>query len=156
MTVDPEPCSGELLADWFRAHASKLATLDPHAPLDELEPLREIVGDARVVAVGESAHFVEEFSLTRARVLRFLAERCGFTVFAFEFGFSEAFALDQWLQGAGDEADLAAASTAAGVDAVAARSQPHQRPSPAVRRHRPARSRRGTAPGPGPGGRLSA
>jgi erythromycin esterase-like protein len=27
----------------------------------------------------------------------FLAERCGFTVFAFEFGFSEGFALDSWL-----------------------------------------------------------
>jgi erythromycin esterase len=113
MTTDPQPCSGEVLAGWFGAHASPLATLDPHAPLDELEPLREIVGDARVVAVGENAHFVEEFSLARARVLRFLAERCGFSVFAFEFGFSEAFALDRWLQRAGDEADLAAVSKAA-------------------------------------------
>jgi erythromycin esterase len=113
MTVDPQPCSGEVLAGWFGAHASPLATLDPHAPLEELEPLREIVGDARVVAVGEGAHFVEEFSLARARLLRFLAERCGFTVFALEFGFSEAFALDRWLQGAGDDGDLAAVSPAA-------------------------------------------
>lgn len=63
----------------------------PDGPLDDLEVLREIVGDARVVAVGEGAHFVEEFSRARQRVLRFLAERCGFTVFAMEFGFSEAF-----------------------------------------------------------------
>ncbi|MFG2139775.1 erythromycin esterase family protein [Streptomyces sp. NPDC048650] len=101
-----------LLADWFREHATELTTLDPHRPLDDLEPLTEIVGDARVVAVGEGAHFVEEFSRARRRVLRFLAERCGFTVLAYEFGFSEAFAVDRWLQGEGDD-DLAKVSRAA-------------------------------------------
>ncbi|OEU87409.1 erythromycin esterase [Streptomyces abyssalis] len=101
-----EPAAGEVLADWFREHATTLTTLDPDAPLDDLEALREIAGDARVLAVGENAHFVEEFSLARRRLLRFLAERCGFTVFAFEFGFSEAFALDPWLRGEGDDGDL--------------------------------------------------
>ena len=103
----PEDC-GVRLADWFRVHAHRLSSLDPGQGLDDLEPLREIVGDARVVAVGEGAHFVEEFSAARRRVLRFLAERCGFTVLAFEFGFSEGFALDPWLQGEGDEGELAA------------------------------------------------
>ncbi|QPP08885.1 erythromycin esterase family protein [Streptomyces bathyalis] len=105
--------SRDVLADWFREHATTLATLDPRQPLDDLEPLRDIVGEARVVAVGENAHFVEEFSLARRRVLRFLAERCGFSVFAFEFGFSEAFALDRWLQGEGDDGDLANVSRSA-------------------------------------------
>ncbi|MFE7267142.1 hypothetical protein ACFU9B_34680 [Streptomyces sp. NPDC057592] len=75
--------------------------------------LREIVGNARVAAVGEGAHFVEEFSRARQRVLRFLAERCGFTVFAMEFGFSEAFLLDRWLLCEGDDGDLAKVSRAA-------------------------------------------
>ncbi|MGI9003303.1 MAG: erythromycin esterase family protein [Pseudonocardia sp.] len=96
----------DLFANWFRDHATILTTLDPDEPLDDLEPLREIVGDARVIAVGENAHFIQEFTLARQRILRFLAERCGFTVFAFEFGFSEGFALDRWLQGAGADADL--------------------------------------------------
>ncbi|SCK17966.1 erythromycin esterase family protein [Streptomyces sp. WMMB 322] len=103
----------DVLAAWFRENVSTLTTLDPRQPLDDLEPLREIVGDARVVAVGENAHFVEEFFRARQRVLRFLAERCGFTVFAFEFGFSEAFSLDRWLQGEGDDADLANVSRSA-------------------------------------------
>ncbi|MFE7357381.1 erythromycin esterase family protein [Streptomyces sp. NPDC057543] len=102
-----------VLADWFREHSSTLTTLDPEQPLDDLEGLREIVGDARVVAVGEGAHFVEEFSRARQRVLRFLAERCGFTVFAMEFGFSEAFPLARWLLGDGDDGDLAKVSRAA-------------------------------------------
>ncbi len=101
-----ESSSRDVLSAWFRTHAATLTTLDLHAPLDDLEPLREIAGDARVVAVGENAHFVEEFSLARQRAMRFLAEHFGFSVFAFEFGFSEAFTLDSWLQGDGDEADL--------------------------------------------------
>ncbi|WP_411143401.1 erythromycin esterase family protein [Streptomyces sp. x-80] len=108
-----QPSSRAVLADWFRAHSATLATLDPRQPLDDLEGLREIVGDARVVAIGEGAHFVEEFSRARRRVLRFLAERCGFTVFAMEFGFSEAFPLDRWLRGEGDDGDLAKVSRAA-------------------------------------------
>ncbi|MFC9219269.1 erythromycin esterase family protein [Streptomyces hygroscopicus] len=102
-----QPASRTVLADWFREHSTTLTTLDPHQPLDDLEVFRQVVGDARVVAIGEGAHFVEEFSRARQRVLRFLAERCGFTVLAMEFGFSEAFLLDRWLQGEGDDGDLA-------------------------------------------------
>ncbi|MEU2212583.1 erythromycin esterase family protein [Streptomyces hygroscopicus] len=102
-----QPASRTVLADWVREHSTTLTTLDPHQPLDDLEVFRQVVGDARVVAIGEGAHFVEEFSRARQRVLRFLAERCGFTVLAMEFGFSEAFPLDRWLQGEGDDGDLA-------------------------------------------------
>ncbi|MFI9595949.1 erythromycin esterase family protein [Nonomuraea sp. NPDC052265] len=94
-------------ADWLRGHAVPLTHLDPEAPLDDLEPLRDLVGDARVVAVGENSHFITEFSLMRRRVLRFLAERCGFTVLAFEYGFSEGFPLDAWAQGEGTDDELA-------------------------------------------------
>jgi erythromycin esterase len=33
-----------------------------------------------VVGIGESAHYVREFYLLRHRLLRFLVQRCGFTV----------------------------------------------------------------------------
>ncbi|WP_198543030.1 erythromycin esterase family protein [Pseudofrankia sp. BMG5.36] len=88
-----------LPAGWIREHSTVLTTIDPSADLADLEPLREIVGDARVAAIGENAHFVEEFSTIRQRVLRFLAERCGFSVFAFEFSFAGAGVLDRWLAG---------------------------------------------------------
>jgi len=98
---------------WLREHAISLASLDPDAALDDLEPLKELVGDARVVAVGENAHFIHEFALARRRILRFLVERCGFTIVAFEHGFSEGFALDAWAQGNGpdDEFDRLTAGT---------------------------------------------
>src|ERR1700754_768296 len=87
-----------MTADWIHRHAGVVNSVDAD-DLDDLEPLREIVGDARVVAIGENAHFVEEFSGIRTRALRFLAERCGFTVFAFEFSFAGAPAVDAWLAG---------------------------------------------------------
>lgn len=110
----PTPISG-----WLRDHAVALTTLDPDDPLDDLEPLREIIGGARVVAIGENSHFITEFKQMRQRLLRFLVERCGFTVLAFEYGFSESFPLDAWARGAGAEDELAthlAGTIPVGVD----------------------------------------
>ena len=100
-------------ASWLRDNVLSLDTLDPDASLADLEPLRDLVGAARVVAIGENAHFLREFTCARQRLTRFLVERCGFSAFAFEFGFSEAFALDAWVRGAGSEADLSHVSEAA-------------------------------------------
>lgn len=114
-------------AAWIRENISSLDTLDPSAALDDLEPLAQIVGDARVVAIGEGAHFVEEFGAVRERVLRFLAERCGFTVFALEFSFVGASALDGWLHGL-DDRPLAVVSPAAaewGADGLMAWLRQH-------------------------------
>ncbi|MFE1174009.1 erythromycin esterase family protein [Streptomyces sp. NPDC058773] len=104
--MSASPLRHDGFASWLRDHATPLTGLDPEAPLDDLEPLRAAIGDARVVAIGENAHFLQEFALARRRLIRFLVERCGFTVLAFEYGFSEGFTLDTWVQGAGGEGDL--------------------------------------------------
>ncbi|MEE1793515.1 erythromycin esterase family protein [Streptomyces sp. BE308] len=103
----PRPSSATPFTDWLGEHAVPLTHLDPEAPLDDLEPLRGIIGDARVVAIGEHSHFIEEFALLRRRLLRFLVERCGFNVLAFEYGFSEGIPLDAWARGEGTDEDLA-------------------------------------------------
>jgi erythromycin esterase len=76
----PRSSPGTPFTDWLRERAVPFAHLDPQAPLDDLSPLRGIIGDARVVAIGEHSHFIDEFALLRRRILRFLVERCGFTV----------------------------------------------------------------------------
>ncbi|MEV4892848.1 hypothetical protein AB0K48_26050, partial [Nonomuraea sp. NPDC055795] len=54
------------VADWVKEHAVPLATIDPAAPLDDLAPLARMVGDAKVVGLGESTHGArEEASLAR-------------------------------------------------------------------------------------------
>jgi erythromycin esterase len=83
----------------LRDSFAHLASLDPGADLADLEPLAEIVGDARVVAIGESTHYAREFYLLRHRLARFLVERLGFDAIAWESGFPEAWQVDAWVAG---------------------------------------------------------
>jgi erythromycin esterase len=93
------------ITGWLRENLVSLRTLEPDDTAHrELEPLRDIVGDARVVAIGESTHRVHEFYRLRHLVTRFLAEEMGFTGFAMESGFPEGWAVHDWVLGG--EGDL--------------------------------------------------
>jgi erythromycin esterase len=67
--------------------------------LDGMEWLDDVVGSARVVAVGESAHYNGESYELRHRVLRYLVERHGFGAYAMESGFAEGWRVDDWVRG---------------------------------------------------------
>lgn len=81
-----------------------LLTLDPTGPLDDLAWLDQAIGDARVVAIGESAHYNREFYQLRHRLLRYLVERHGFSAYAMESGFVEGWLTDNWVRGSEDNA----------------------------------------------------
>lgn len=84
----------------IREKGARLDGLDPASPLDDLQLLGDLVGAARVVGIGESLHYASTSS--RGSV----TGCCGFTAFALESGFSEGFALDEWVQGVGDTSVL--------------------------------------------------
>ncbi|HYO16984.1 MAG TPA: erythromycin esterase family protein [Thermoanaerobaculia bacterium] len=71
-------------ADAIAPGVYRLDGFDPSLPLDDLEPLRRIVGAARVVGLGESFHTSGGFYQLKHRVFRFLVEEMGFRVFGFE------------------------------------------------------------------------
>jgi erythromycin esterase len=79
-----------------------LRTLDPVGPLEDLDWLDEAIGDARVVAIGESAHYNAESYQLRHRLLRYLVERHGFSAYALENGFTEGWSTDAWVRGTTD------------------------------------------------------
>lgn len=79
-----------------------LSTLDPEAPLEELPWLDEAIGEARIVAIGESSHYNEEYALLRDRLLRYLVLRHGFTAVVQESGFLEGELVDEWVRGGAD------------------------------------------------------
>ncbi|MFI9511348.1 erythromycin esterase family protein [Nocardia sp. NPDC052566] len=83
-----------------------LRTLDPAEPLDDLAWLDEAIGDARVVAIGESAHYNSEYYRLRHRLLRYLVQRHGFGAYAMESGFTEGWTTDSWVRGTAPAADL--------------------------------------------------
>lgn len=68
-------------------------------PWDDLSGLRELVGDARVVAIGENNHHIREFGLLRERMLRFLVTELDFGVLGVESGFAEGRLVDDWIRG---------------------------------------------------------
>ena len=54
------------------------------AGFDDLAALDQIIGDARIVALGEATHGTAEFFRMKHRLFEYLVEKKGFTVFAFE------------------------------------------------------------------------
>ncbi len=88
----------------------RLRTVEPADDDDyaDLEPLDQLIGEARVVALGESMHRVHEFLAVRHRLLRYLVERHGFTALAIESGFAEGLGVQRWISGdQGDAAEVA-------------------------------------------------
>ncbi|WP_370943732.1 erythromycin esterase family protein [Amycolatopsis sp. cg5] len=66
----------------------------------------DLIGDARIVAIGENNHHIHEFGVIRDRLLRRLKAK-GFSALGFESGFAEGEKVDAWLRGgAGDVAEV--------------------------------------------------
>lgn len=62
----------------------------PELPQDDLEPLRQILGNAAIVGLGESVHTSGGYYEMKHRVFRFLVEKMGFRAFAFESPWEDA------------------------------------------------------------------
>ncbi|AHH15084.1 putative erythromycin esterase [Nocardia nova SH22a] len=91
------------VTQWIDQHARPLTSLDPSGPLTDLTPLREMVGDARVVALGASTRDAHEFFAIEHRVTRFLVEDMDFRSIALEGDDAASTALDEYVRtGTGD------------------------------------------------------
>lgn len=91
------------LAAWLRGHAIPLRTADPGSGVEDLQRLRALIGDARVVALGEATHGTHEFFRLKHRLLEYLVTEMGFNVFAMEAGFPQSNRVNDFIRGgAGD------------------------------------------------------
>ncbi|MFF5155555.1 erythromycin esterase family protein [Streptomyces sp. NPDC000348] len=101
----PEASAGLLSA--LTAAARPLRTAEPAGPLDDLRPLGESVGDARLVGVGQAVHGGHDFLAFQHRVFRYLVEEKGFRSFVLEAPWSTGLRLnDHLLTGRGDPARI--------------------------------------------------
>ena len=72
---------------WLRANAAPIRSLDPaDADFTDLMPLAAMIGNARVVQLGEQSHGDGATFALKCRLTRFLHEKCGFDVLAWESG----------------------------------------------------------------------
>jgi erythromycin esterase len=91
------------LHTWLKEHAVPLNTIAAGSGFDDMQPLKAIIGDARIVALGEAAHCNGSFSRAKHRMVEFLVTEMGFTVFAIEATFAGALELNDYiLTGEGD------------------------------------------------------
>ena len=93
--------------DWVRSHAIRLTTAEAGHGFADLQPLERVVGDARIVSLGEATHGSREFFQLKHRMLEFLATQMGFSIFSIEANMPEAYRLNDYvLNGTGDPAQL--------------------------------------------------
>ena len=82
-----EPPATDAGSAWIAANAIRLRTLQPDGKgFDDLKTLRAVIGDARVVLLGEQAHAEGATFLGKTRLIEFLHEEMGFDVLCFESG----------------------------------------------------------------------
>lgn len=93
--------------DWIRKNAIPLAGTEAGRGRDDLRPLRQLIGDARIVSLGEATHGTREIFQLKHRLLEFLATDLGFTIFSIEANMPEAYRLNDYVvKGTGDPAEL--------------------------------------------------
>ncbi len=94
-------------ADWIRANAIRLSTTEAGHGCVDLQPLKALIGNARIVSLGEATHGTREFFQLKHRMLEFLASEMGFTIFSIEANMPEAYRLNNYvLNGTGNPAEL--------------------------------------------------
>jgi erythromycin esterase len=93
--------SDEAVRSWVRARLTSLTTQDSAAAPASLSGLKSVIGNARVIGLGEGAHGVQEFLATRNRLLELLVEQGGVTAIAAETGYTESAAVDDYVLGGG-------------------------------------------------------
>src|SRR5688500_8870508 len=90
------------LAEQVRAAAR------PLGGTDDLDPLLELVGDARFVLLGEATHGTSEFYTWRTEISKRLIEEKGFSFIAVEGDWPDCYRVNRFvksLPGAGDDAE---------------------------------------------------
>jgi erythromycin esterase len=100
---------GDPRLDALSAIAIPVRSIDP-ADVDfaDLEPLAAKIGAARIVALGEATHGDGATLSAKTRLVRFLHERMGFDVVAWESGLFDVRLAEAALHGGGDASAAAA------------------------------------------------
>ncbi len=77
--------------------------IDAPAGVPSRETLEELIGDARIVLIGESSHGTHEFYEARAAITKWLIEEKGFCAVAAEADWPDAYRVNRYVRGVGDD-----------------------------------------------------
>ena len=103
----PAPQVDTEIAAWQQANVVPFDTAVPSDSYEDLLPLKEMIGDARIVSLGEATHGTKEFFQMKHRLAQFLVEEMDFNVFAIEASWVNSQAVNQYIQTGGGTAEEA-------------------------------------------------
>lgn len=96
-------------ATWLNKNTIFLKYVKAENGLDDLKPLKDLIGNARIVSLGECTHGSSEVFSMKHRMLEYLVKEKGFTIFSIEANMPEAYALNEYIiDGKGDARKLMA------------------------------------------------
>jgi erythromycin esterase len=94
---------------WIKANALPIATAEPGTGWQDLEALRPLIGDARIVSLGEATHGTREFFQLKHRMIEYCVSQLGFTMIGFEAQYGATLAVNDYvLDGKGNAVDVVA------------------------------------------------
>jgi erythromycin esterase len=110
--ANDEPAVADSVAHWLASHAIRLRTVEAGNAFADMQPLKNVVRNARIVALGEPTHGNREIFQLKHRMLEFLVTEMGFDIFAIEASLPESFDINEYiLTGTGDPANALAGIT---------------------------------------------
>ena len=92
-------------ADARAVEAVRRGALEMDGGQHDFDSLLDLVGDARLVLIGEASHGTHEFYRERARLTRRLVEEKGFGAVAVEADWPDAYRVNRYVRGGRDDGD---------------------------------------------------
>ncbi|MFC2156908.1 erythromycin esterase family protein [Acidobacteriota bacterium] len=80
--------------------AIPLVSVDPLTAAEDLDTLKDVIGNSPIVCLGESQHLMREQYQLKHRIIKFLVEEMDFTHIAIEDSFYGTIAIDDYIKGA--------------------------------------------------------
>ena len=85
------------------AEVIRSVAVDAASGIPPREMLEELIGDARVVLIGESSHGTHEFYEARAAITKWLIDEKGFCAVAAEADWPDAYRVNRYVRGLGED-----------------------------------------------------
>ncbi len=101
--------SDQGLIQLLRRAVIRLSTVEAGHGFDDVQPFARMIGDARIVALGEATHGTREFFQLKHRLVEFLVAELGFTTFAIEANWPECERVNDYVTTGGGDAAAALA-----------------------------------------------
>jgi erythromycin esterase len=93
----------ESIVGWVRQNAIPLKSVTAGSGFADLEPLKKILKDVRIVGLGEATHGSREFFQFKHRMVEFLVREMGFRVFALEASYAACYNINEYVMGRADD-----------------------------------------------------